>query len=173
MPKIRTSHLVIICGLQAFLAGCSPGAPKYLAGNLDAVNHTSSAINHFSVNGYGGGNVSPFGYGGGSCCVMLPSEWQPGLMMTVNWEADPDPYAASPALGTDAFRAFMLTHEAKYGHYSATVELPPYEEQVCALEVHFLPCNTIKLSTSCKGYRTPGNPIKEPLVMQEPAVCPN
>ncbi len=54
--------------LLLLLTGCSPGTPKYLGGNLNAVNHTSAAINSFSVNGYGGGNASPNGYGG-ECVV--------------------------------------------------------------------------------------------------------
>ena len=41
--------------LLLLLAGCSAGESKFLAGNLNAVNHTSAAINHFSVNDYGGG----------------------------------------------------------------------------------------------------------------------
>ncbi len=54
--------------LLLLLTGCSPGTPKYLGGNLNAVNHTSAAINSFSVNGYGGGNASPNGYGGSVLC---------------------------------------------------------------------------------------------------------
>ena len=67
--------------LLVLLAGCSMGESKYLAGDVNGVNHTSAAINHFSVNGYGGPNISPHGYGGGMCCAMLPRQWQPGLKM--------------------------------------------------------------------------------------------
>ncbi|WP_122228046.1 DUF3304 domain-containing protein, partial [Pseudomonas syringae group genomosp. 3] len=56
--------------------------------------------------------------------------------------------------------------------HSAIVDLPPYEDRLCALEVHFLPCNKIKVSTSCWRYPSPNSPIKEPLEMKEPAVCP-
>nr|WP_262923802.1 MULTISPECIES: DUF3304 domain-containing protein [Pseudomonas] len=153
-------------------AGCSLGEPEYLAGDLWAVNHTSAAINHFTVNGFGGGNASPYGYGGGACCVMLPREWRPGMAMKVEWETDPNPYAKSPPLGTDEFRAFMVKHKANYQQHTAIVPLPPYEKRLCALEVHFLPCNQIKLSTSCWAYPSPNSPIKEPLEMQEPAICP-
>ncbi|CAI8706754.1 DUF3304 domain-containing protein [Pseudomonas sp. IT-P258] len=158
--------------LLLLLVGCSPGTPKFLAGDLSGVNHTSAAINHFSVNGYGGRNISPFGYGGGVCCVMLPSQWSPGLKFKVEWETDSDPYAKSPPLGTDEFRAFMVKHKAKYQQHTAIVELPPYEDELCALEVHFLPCHQVKVSTSCWRYPSPNSPIKEPLNMQEPAVCP-
>jgi hypothetical protein len=158
--------------LLLFVAGCSAGAPKFLAGNLNGVNHTSAAINHFSVNGYGGANISPFGYGGGMCCVMLPSQWEPGLKFEVKWEADPNPNVRLPALGTDEYRAAYAKHEANYQQHRAIVDLPPYEDRLCALEVHFLPCNEVKVSTSCWRYPSPNNPIKEPLKMQEPAACP-
>ncbi|MDT4860302.1 hypothetical protein FQZ97_948560 [compost metagenome] len=154
------------------LAGCSLGEPEYLGGNLNGVNHTSAAINYFTVNGYGGPNISPHGYGGGMCCAMLPREWRPGLLMKVEWETDPDPYAKSPPLGTDEFRAFMVKHKANYGQHTAIVPLPPYEQGLCALEVHFLPCHQVKVTTSCWRYPSPNSPIKEPLEMQEPAVCP-
>lgn len=154
------------------LAGCSPGTPKFLAGDLNGVNHTSAAINHFSVNGYGGANISPYGYGGGVCCVMLPSQWSPGLKFKVEWETDPNSTARLPRLGTDEYRAAYAKHKAKYQQHSAIVELPPYEDELCALEVHFLPCHQVKVSTSCWRYPSPNSPIKEPLEMKEPAVCP-
>ncbi|MCY1302478.1 hypothetical protein D9M70_521340 [compost metagenome] len=154
------------------LAGCSLGEPEYLGGNLNGVNHTSAAINYFTVNGYGGPNISPHGYGGGMCCAMLPREWRPGLLMKVEWETDPNPYAKSPPLGTDEFRAFMVKHKVNYRQHTAIVPLPPYEQGLCALEVHFLPCHQVKVTTSCWRYPSPNSPIKEPLEMQEPAVCP-
>ncbi|WP_256823660.1 DUF3304 domain-containing protein [Pseudomonas sp. Pse79] len=158
--------------LLVLLAGCSVGESKFLAGNLNGVNHTSAAINHFSVNGYGGANISPHGYGGGMCCAMLPRQWQTGLKLEVEWETDPNPYAKSPPLGSDAFRTFMAKHKTNYQQHSAIVELPPYEDRLCALEVHFLPCNQVKVSTSCWRYPSPNSPIKEPLEMNEPAICP-
>ena len=158
--------------LLLLLAGCSVGDSKFLAGNLNGVNHTSAAINYFSVNGYGGANISPHGYGGGMCCAMLPRQWQPGLKLEVEWETDPNPYAKSPPLGSDAFRIFMAKHKTNYQQHSAIVELPPYEDRLCALEVHFLPCNQVKVSTSCWRYPSPNSPIKEPLEMNEPAICP-
>ncbi|MCO7517970.1 DUF3304 domain-containing protein [Pseudomonas guariconensis] len=55
-------------------AGCSLGEPEYLAGDLWAVNHTSAAINHFAVNGFGGGEMPAhmeMGEGlAASCCLV-------------------------------------------------------------------------------------------------------
>ncbi|WP_207266382.1 DUF3304 domain-containing protein [Pseudomonas sp. GW101-3H06] len=161
-------------GLLLLLAGCSPGTPKYLAGDLNGVNHTSAAINYFMVNGYGGPNISPYGYGGGFCCVSLPSQWSPGLKLKVEWETDPAPYEKIKRKpdGFNFDEAALAKHEANYGRHTAIVELPPYEDELCALEVHFLPCHRVKLSTSCWRYPSPNSPIKEPLNMQEPATCP-
>jgi len=160
--------------LLVLLAGCSSGTPKFLAGDLNGVNHTSAAINYFMVNGYGGGNASPNGYGGGVCCVMLPSQWSPGLKFKVEWETDPAPYEKIKRKpdGFNFDEVALAKHEANYGRHTAIVELPPYEDELCALEVHFLPCNQVKVSTSCWRYPSPNSPIKEPLNMQEPAVCP-
>ncbi|QPO21209.1 DUF3304 domain-containing protein [Pseudomonas sp. Y39-6] len=91
----------------------------------------------------------------------------------MEWETDPNPYAKSPPLGSDAFRTFMAKHKTNYKQHSAIVDLPAYEiEKLCSLKVHFLPCNQIKVTTACMAYGQPGYPIKEPLEMKEPAVCP-
>ncbi|WP_455927658.1 DUF3304 domain-containing protein [Pseudomonas capeferrum] len=159
--------------LFVLLAGCSLGESKFLAGNLNGINHTSAAINYFSVNGYGGPNISAHGYGGGMCCAMLPRIWQPGLKLKVEWETDPNPNARLPALGTDLYRAAYAIHKANYQQHSAVVDLPAYEtEKLCSLKVHFLPCNQIKVATACMAYGQAGYPIKEPLEMKESAVCP-
>lgn len=157
--------------LSLVMAVCAADELPYLGGDVRGYNHTSSSINSFSVNDYGGGRARPYGESGAVCCAMLPKEWRPGLMLEVAWEADPDPYVDLPPFGTDAFRAFMVEHKKNYRQLSAMVELPPYDDEVCGLEVHFMPCDKIKLSTSCWGYPSPNSPIKEPLEMSEPAVC--
>lgn len=126
LPRCRMAKLVLT-GLAFVLAGCSLGESKHLGGNLYAVNHTSAAINHFSVNGYGGSNASPFGYGGGVCCVMLPRKWVPGLKLLVEWETDPNPYARlkrkASGFGFDELE--LASHEANYGRHRLVVDLPP------------------------------------------------
>ncbi|EOX0159157.1 DUF3304 domain-containing protein, partial [Klebsiella pneumoniae] len=57
--------------------------------------------------------------------------------------------------------------------HSKTVPLPDYNSQdVCGITVHFLPCDDVKVTTSCYTYGSPSYPIKEPVRMKEPAVCP-
>ena len=66
--KRKVGRQWAVGSLLLLLAGCSPGTPKYLAGDLNGVNHTSAAINHFSVNGYGGG-MPVLMVMGGACVV--------------------------------------------------------------------------------------------------------
>nr|WP_152228095.1 DUF3304 domain-containing protein [Pseudomonas sp. SCB32] len=156
--------------LSLTLTGCSTASSKDepLAGNIQTVNHTLHGINWLKVNGY-----QADGGGGVSCCIVMPATWRPGLKATIEWEVDPDPYADAPPLGTDEFRAFMAKHEEGYRRYSEVVDIPMWEgTKRCGLQVHLLVCNKVKVTTSCWGYGSPSNPIKEPLDMKEPTVCP-
>ncbi|MEG1465205.1 MAG: DUF3304 domain-containing protein [Hafnia sp.] len=156
-----------------FVSGCSHASDDgYTSGDIGGVNHTSSAINYVKVNGYGGPNISPFGDGGGYCCVQLPDKWKPGLKAHIEWETDPEPYAHLPPLGTDEYRKAYALHKAKYQQHSTIVDIPQYGKERCGLTVYFLPCNQVKVTTVCSGYGTPNYLIKEPLKMKEPASCP-
>lgn len=143
------------------------------AANVTGVNHTSANINSFTVNGAGGPNIGPFHNGSGKqqCCVMLPDKWYPGMQAKIEWETDPEPYAELPPLGTDAYRAAYAKHAANYQQHTTVVDIPQYQ-QACALVIHFLVCNQIKVTTACSGYGQPNYPIKEPLHMKEPVKCP-
>ncbi|TLG90556.1 DUF3304 domain-containing protein [Pseudomonas edaphica] len=163
---------ILIQGLLGFLGltllGCTSAENEMAAGNIQAVNHTLKGINWLSVNGY-----RADGGGGRSCCINMPVKWRPGLKANVEWEVDPDPFASAPPLGTDEFREFMIKHKVNYQRHSATVDIPEWPgTESCDLKVHFLVCSQIKVTTSCWGAGSPHNPIKEPMEMTEPAVCP-
>jgi hypothetical protein len=56
--------------------------------------------------------------------------------------------------------------------HTATVPVPDYTGQkTCGITVHFLPCDKVKVTTSCHIYSDPQYPVKEPLSMPEPAAC--
>ncbi|NVL55335.1 DUF3304 domain-containing protein [Pseudomonas syringae pv. actinidiae] len=158
-----------VCGLLALmLLGCSSADNEMAGGNIQAVNHTLSGINWLSVNGY-----RAHGGGGSSCCIIMPIKWRPGLKANIEWEVDPAPFAKLPPLGTKEFKAAMAKAESSFQHHSATVDIPEWPgTESCGLTVHFLTCNRVKVTTSCWGYGSPNNPIKEPRQMKEPAVCP-
>nr|WP_301295712.1 DUF3304 domain-containing protein [Pseudomonas nitroreducens] len=151
------------------LLGCSSAKEEVAAGNIAAVNHVEgTAINWFSVNGY-----RASGGGGRQCCVILPTHWRPGLIANIEWEMDPDTSVKLPSVTSSEFQAAYARHAANYQHHSASVEIPEWPgTETCDLKVHFLPCNKVKVTTSCWGYGSPNNPIKEPLEMKEPASCP-
>ena len=172
-PVTRATKLLVrsLLGLLGLaLVGCSSADNEMAGGNIQAVNHTLGGINWLSVNGY-----RADGGGGRSCCIIMPVKWRPGLKAHIEWEVDPDPFAYSkwPPLGTNGYRAAQAKHKANYQHHSATVDIPEWQgTDSCGLKVHFLTCNKIKVTTSCWGYGSPNNPIKEPKQMKEPAVCP-
>lgn len=171
MKKVITGFTALVL---LMISGCSQAKDDddYTSGDISGINHTSAAINYVKVNGYGGPNISPFGEGGGYCCVMLPTKWNAGLKAKIEWETDPEPYAILPPLGTDEYRKAYAKHEANYQKHTMTISVPQYGAKRCGLTVHFLPCNQLKVTTVCDGYGTPNYPVKEPIHMKEPASCP-
>ncbi|WP_439412449.1 DUF3304 domain-containing protein [Enterobacter ludwigii] len=148
------------------VSGCAKGSNDYNAGDLSGINHTQQGINYFTVNGYRAGLT------GNSCCIMLPRKWTPGLKAHVEWEVDPNTAPPFPGYkDRNKFNAWKKQTEASFQKHSAIVDIPKYTE-TCGMTVHFLPCNQVKVTTSCVGYGTPDYPIKEPLDMKEPAQCP-
>ena len=152
------------------LAGCSSADNEMAGGNIQAVNHTLSAINWLSVNGY-----RVHGGGGSTCCIIMPTTWRPGLKAHIEWEVDPDPFAKikRKTTGYGFDEQAWAEHEAKFQHHSATVDIPEWPgKESCDLKVHFLTCNRVKVTTACAVYGRANYPIKDPKQMKESAVCP-
>lgn len=168
-PTPRHALLSVCCGLLAVLAS---GAQ---ASTLEAINHTHWAINRFSVDGRSGIDIiGPYQGGGGGCCYIAPSRWQPDMTVRVDWETG----IAYP----DGFPGFADEHKYekwakkvrdKKRQHSKQAPIPDYTNQkVCGLTVHFLPCDEIQVTTSCYAYGSPEYPIKIPLNLPEPTSCP-
>ena len=166
MNKLLARGLLCLLGLMLY--GCSSADNEMAGGNLQAVNHTLHAINWMSVNGY-----RAHAGGGSSCCIIMPIKWRPGLKANVEWEVDPDPSAKMPSVTSDEFIEVYARHAANYQRHSATVDIPEWPgTESCDLKVHFLTCNQVRVTTACAVYGQPNYPIKQPLEMKEPAVCP-
>ncbi|WP_431221850.1 DUF3304 domain-containing protein [Serratia sp. L9] len=170
MQIINRFSKFTLCSLILYLCSCAQtgalaGDNESSAGDLRGINHTQSGINKFSVNGYGGV------IGGNTCCIMIPDKWQPGMKARIEWEVDPNPDESLPAIGTDEYRKAYQRHAANYQLHNTTVDIPKYV-QACALTVHFLPCNKVKVTNACAIYGQPDYPVKEPLNMPEPKSCP-
>ncbi|HCZ8496557.1 TPA: DUF3304 domain-containing protein, partial [Proteus mirabilis] len=72
----------------------------------------------------------------------------------------------------EAFKKWEQLVHNNTSRHEAWVPIPQYDEEVCGVDVHFLPCNEVKIATSCYSYGDPEYPINEPHNMKEPAVCP-
>ncbi|CAM6949886.1 MULTISPECIES: DUF3304 domain-containing protein [Enterobacter] len=167
--------------LGAFLlAGCSQ--PKAEAqtqsggtGTIKAINHTKWAINHFSVNGQSGIDIiGPFQGGGGGCCYGVPSNWKPGMTVKIDWETGVGGTDGFPGYDHwDEYLKWQNKMDSFKRQHSKTVPLPDYTgQETCGITVHFLPCDDIKVTTSCWSPANANYPIKLPLEMKEPKVCP-
>ena len=163
-------QLGILCGLAVTLL-----THNAQASTIEGVNHTHWAINHFSVNGRSGLDIiGPYQGGGGGCCYIAPSRWQPGMTVHIDWEtgvAYPDGF---PGFADEAkYDTWAKEIRAQKRQHSKVVPIPDYTGQkVCGITVHFLPCDDIQVSTSCYAYGSPEYPIKTPLQLPEPQSCP-
>ncbi len=156
------------------LSGCMVKDSEMLGAPVEGYNHTSVAINRFTVNGAGGPNLGPYSGGGGQvCCGSVPRYWRPGLRAIVEWEKDPNPRPAIPlernkygTLDPDDYKR----HAANYTRHRVVVEIPKYQE-AGTLKVHFLPCDQVRVSADNIFYGVPGYPYNFPRKMED-TECP-
>ena len=169
-------RVFLLLAASLLLQGCVESQPTMLGASISGVNHTSAAINHFSVNGGGGPNIGPYGGGPGSqmCCAMLPVQWREGLTVVVEWEKDPNVGASvnwpKPRYSEGWFAA-AKKHQSKYTRHRAVVEVAPYKK-LGLVTVHFLPCDQVKVSASPTYEGLSGHPYNFPRRMEVPSTCP-
>lgn len=154
------------------LSGCHT-RPEMVSTPVTGFNHTSASIIKFTVNGAGGHNISAF-QGGGSqvCCSMLPAQWSSGLRAVVEWDKDPNPdkFVKRDKYGQidkDVYKKYAVN----VSHHKATVEIPQYGSEFCALQVHFLACDQVRVSTTCLTPKHPDYPDKAYFQIKEAATC--
>jgi len=174
--KIR--HYLVVLGVL-MLTGCSQqqanAESRGGGGTIEAINHTKWAINHFSVDGQSGIDIiGPYQGGGGGCCYGVPAKWRPGMTVKIDWETGVGYSMDFPGYENwDKYLAWKKKMKAQNKQHSAVVPVPDYSgQETCGITVHFLPCDEVKVTTSCANYGHPEHPIKEPLKMPEPRVCP-
>ncbi|MFK3841018.1 DUF3304 domain-containing protein [Serratia sp. NPDC087055] len=189
-PLLAGLLLLTGCSQPAAQAGGSGGG-----GTIKAINHTQWAINHFSVDNQSGIDIiGPFQGGGGGCCYSVPARWQPGMTVRIDWETGVAYASDLPELPAPTRPAYKgqnnktWTEEiSKYNQqrsawykkvnalkrqHSKIVPVPDYNGQdTCGITVHFLPCDEVKVTTSCWSPRNANYPIKEPIRMKEPKDC--
>ncbi|PQQ29600.1 DUF3304 domain-containing protein [Photorhabdus hindustanensis] len=168
--KKQQLRLAILCLL---LVACSQFPAQ--AGVIIAINHTKWAINRFTVDDQAGIDIiGPYQGGGGGCCYRAPDKWRPGMTVKVDWETGVGEMDGFPGFGDDEkYLAWQKKMDTYKRQHSKVVPVPDYTGQrTCGITVHFLPCDQVKVTTSCNTYGSPHYPIKEPLQMKEPKVCP-
>ncbi|EPF16556.1 Protein of uncharacterised function (DUF3304) [Cedecea davisae] len=163
----------------ALLGGCSqPHAETQSGGGggtIKAINHTKWAINNFSVNGQSGIDIiGPFDGGGGGCCYGVPAVWKPGMTVKIDWETGLGGTEGFPGYEQwEKYLKWQRKMDMQKKTHSAIVPLPDYSgKETCGITVHFLPCDEVKVTTSCWSPTNANYPIKLPLEMKEPKVCP-
>ncbi|QGH63028.1 DUF3304 domain-containing protein [Serratia proteamaculans] len=164
----------LLAGLL-LLTGCSQPTAQARGGGgtIKAINHTKWAINHFSVDNQSGiDSIGPFQ--GGGCCYSVPARWTPGITVRIDWETGQGSSAGFPGFADRTkYKAWIAEIDAQKRQHSKTVPVPDYNGQdTCGITVHFLPCDEVKVTTSCWSPRNANYPIKEPIRMKEPKVCP-
>jgi hypothetical protein len=145
------------------------------ASSLEAINHTHWAINRFSVDGRSGIDIiGAYQSGGGGCCYIAPSRWQPGMTVRVDWETGVAGSKGFPGFGDwPKYLAWKTEVNAQKRQHTKVVPIPDYTGQkTCGLTVHFLPCDELQVTTSCYAYGSPDYPIKTPLQLPKPRSCP-
>ncbi|POA35187.1 hypothetical protein C1887_02035 [Pseudomonas sp. GW456-R21] len=170
--KKHVRLLVVLVSMMG-LSACHAG-PEMVSAPVTGYNHTSAEITRFSINGAGGPRIPPH-QGGGSevCCGVIPVQWSSGLRTIIEWDKDPNP---RESLKRDQYgqidREDYKRHSSGYSHHKETVEIPMYAEKVCALQVHFLPCDQVRVSTTCYTPSNPKYPDRAYFQMKESATCP-
>ena len=179
-PKqVRWLTRLVFIAVAMLLAGCDRSAREENvsggSGTIEAVNHTHWAINHFSVDGQSGLDIiGPWQGGGGGCCYGVPTKWKPGMTVKIEWQTGAEDMEGFPGFGDDTkLFAWDKKMKAQNREHNQIVPVPDYTGQkTCGIKVHFLPCDQIKVTTSCYDYGNPNYPIKDPIKMEEPKVCP-
>ncbi|WP_273802402.1 DUF3304 domain-containing protein [Proteus vulgaris] len=167
-PKLATLLIISLLLSGCANAGSWGAKPEnsLLGAGLQGYNHTQFEISGFSING-GYGSI-----GGTVCCVMIPEKWRPNLTAHIRWETvDTSKFPPPPKFSqVEAYKHWKQQLRDNTSSHETWVPIPQYDEP-CSVKVHFLPCNEVKITTSCKGYGHPEYPINEPHNMKEPIVC--
>lgn len=149
--------------------------PVAVGGTIRAINHTKWAINHFSINGQSGVDIiGPYQGGGGACCFSVPARWTPGMSVRIDWETGVGGSKGFPGFADRAkYKAWINEMNKQKRQHSKAIPVPDYNGQdVCGITVHFLPCDEVRVTTSCLSPGNANYPIKEPIRMEEPKECP-
>lgn len=151
--SLRVLGGVLFC-LSAMGCGAATGDKEEnytVATGITGVDHLPGhlSVQSFSVDGYGGA----VGTGSMSCCIRLPGEWRPDMIVRINW-------------GVTNFR------DCKADEYVVHVPVERYESPE-RLYVHFFADGSVRAVSSIynpSGANLPDSkyPIKTPIPRKNP-----
>ncbi len=111
-------------------------------------------ISEFYVNKYGGTSVGREGGGGGSvCCIVIPSQWRPGLIVEVRWQVED--WSQENRKETEAGNFTSVTK----GMYIAKVPLEKYERSG-DVYVHFFPKGRVRVMSTMYSVLSTAHPVR-------------
>ncbi|MNC51085.1 hypothetical protein D3C75_1003620 [compost metagenome] len=96
------------------------------------------------------------------------------MTVRIDWETGQGSSDDFPGFADrEKYNAWKKSIDAQKRLHSKTATVPDYTgQETCGITVHFLPCDDVKVTTSCWSPTNANYPIKLPLEMKEPKVCP-
>ncbi|MNE54907.1 hypothetical protein D3C80_1497220 [compost metagenome] len=96
------------------------------------------------------------------------------MTVRIDWETGVGGTKGAPDFDQwEKYQAWKKKINAQNRQHSKIVSIPDYTGQkTCGITVHFMPCDDVKVTTSCWAPGNSNYPIKEPLKMPEPKDCP-
>lgn len=134
-------------------------AESFAAVSLTGVHHMGDKFNiaQFYVDGYDGSNVGREGGGGSDvCCVLLPKQWRPGLVVEVRWSVGDWTNENRAEIEAGNYRSV----DGAGADYIATVPVERYELAE-HLWVHFFTGGKVRVVSSMPGSGGPKHPIQD------------
>jgi hypothetical protein len=127
-------------------------------------------IPEFYVNKYGGNGIGRDGGGGGEvCCIVIPSQWRPGLVVEVRWKVEGWPPEKRKEVEAGNFKSATMR-----GMYIAKVPLEKYERSG-DVYVHFFPRGMVRVVSTMYSVLSTAHPVRYGPVDGDPmatAGCP-
>ncbi|WP_200225627.1 DUF3304 domain-containing protein [Rubrivivax gelatinosus] len=159
---------LLLATSAAMLVAC--GEEDKTAVSYTAYNHTDLGVGSIIINGEGG-ILNARAHGGGSemCCVVIPTEWRPGLKATIKWQEDG--HWVRDGNGNIVVKDGR--NQFVEGAWRETVvDIPRYSKPLGNLRIHFLPAGEVRAVVSFYGPTHPDYPIRFPSEQESPAGSP-
>lgn len=134
-----------------------PANNRLLMAGLTGVHHMGDQFNIpvFYLDGYSGGNVGREGGGGSNvCCIMLPENWRPKLVVELRWSVSDWSNENEKETANGNYQS--ITWES----FKALVPVEKYDGKPGRLYVHFFAGGKARVVASSAGADGVAHPIQ-------------